>query len=81
MHHFGPEEPLLISVLVENGASVNVIEGSDVIPLNEAMETEQLPLVDKLVQNGANCCAADSKGQPIIHKALRKGLRTGNCAG
>ena len=81
IHHFGHKEPLLISVLVENGASVNVIEGSDVIPLNEAMETEQLPLVEKLVQNGANCCAADSEGQPIIHKALRKGLISGNCVG
>ena len=81
IHHHGLEEPLLISVLVENGASVNVIEGSDVIPLNEAMEKEQLPLVETLVQNGANCCAEDSEGEPIIHKALRKGLISGNCAG
>lgn len=81
IHNLGLEEPLLISVLIENGASVNVIEGSDVIPLNEAMEKDQLPLVEKLVQNGANCCAEDSEGEPIIHKALRKGLISGNCAG
>ena len=81
IHHLGLEEPLLISVLIENGASVNAIEGSDVIPLNEAMEKDQLALVETLVNNGANCCATDNEGEPLIHKALRKGLKSGNCAG
>ena len=38
---------------------------------------KNLPLVEKLVQEGANCCVASSNGEPIIHKALRKGLISG----
>ena len=81
IRHLGLKDPLLISVLVEHGASVNLIRGSDVIPLDEAMNKEQLPLVEMLVQKGANCCATDNEGEPIIHKALRKGLSIGNCIG
>ena len=77
IRHFGPKEYLLISTLVEHGASVNVIDGSDIIPLDEATSQENLPLVEKLVQEGANCCVASSNGEPIIHKALRKGLISG----
>ena len=78
LRHFGSRQPLLTSTLLENGASVNAIEGSDVIPLNEAITLEHLPLVETLVQKGANCCVASSDGEPIIHKALRIGLKTGN---
>ena len=81
IRHLGLKDPLLISVLVEHGASVNLIRGSDVIPLDEAVNKEQLPLVEMLVQKGANCCATDNEGEPIIHKALRKGLSSGNCIG
>ena len=81
IRHLGLKDPLLISVLVEHGASVNLIRGSDVIPLNEAMNKEQLPLVEMLVKKGANCCATDNEGEPIIHKALRKGLSGGNYIG
>lgn len=81
IRHLGLKDPLLISVLIGHGASVNLIGGSDVIPLNEAMNKERLPLVEMLVQKGANCCATDNEGEPIIHKALRKGLSSGNCFG
>lgn len=69
---------LLISTLLEHGASANVVEGFDAIPLDEAMRQENLPLVEKLIHNGANSCAASSDGEPMIHKALRKGLISGN---
>lgn len=69
---------LLISTLLEHGASANAIEGSDAVPLDEAMRQENLPLVEKLIHNGANFCVASSDGEPIIHKALRKGLKSGN---
>lgn len=72
------EQLLLISTLLEHGASANAIEGSDAIPLDEAMRQENLPLVEKLIHNGANSCVASSDGEPIIHKALRKGLKSGN---
>ena len=78
LRYFGSRQPLLTSALLENGVSVNAIEGSDVIPLNEAITLEHLPLVETLVQKGANCCVASSDGEPIIHKALRIGLKTGN---
>lgn len=74
---FGPEEAL-ISVLLEQGASVNVTEGSDVIPLEEAIVKENLPLVEQLVQRGANCCAVSIDGEPMVHKAMRIGLKSGN---
>ena len=78
LRHFGPRQPMLTSTLLDNGASANAIEGSDVIPLDEAIRQEHLFTVETLVQNGANCCVASSDGEPIIHKALRIGLKTGN---
>ena len=77
IRHFDPKEEL-ITALLEHGASANVIDGSNVIPLEEAMSRENLPLVEKLVQKGANYCLACSDGEPIVHKALRKGLKSGN---
>ena len=76
--HFGPKQYLLISSLLENGASANMIAGSDVIPLDEAMIQEDYPIMEKLVRAGANCCVAGSDGEPLIHKALRIGLKSGN---
>ena len=74
-----PERLPLISVLLKHGASANAIKGSDVKPLDEAMELQNLPLVEKLVRNGANPCVVGKKGEPIIHQALRKGLlKNGN---
>lgn len=74
-----PERLPLISVLLKHGASANAIEGSDVIPLDEAMTLQNLPLVEKLVHNGANSCVVGKDGEPIIHQALRKGLfKNGN---
>ena len=78
IRHFGPKQYLLISALLENRASANSIAGSDVIPLDEAMRQEDYPIVEKLVRGGANCCVAGSDGKPIIHKALRIGLQSGN---
>ena len=78
IRHFGPKQYLLISALLENGASANLIAGSDIIPLNEAMRQEDYPIVEKLVRGGANCCVASKEDEPIIHKALGIGLRNGN---
>ena len=78
IRHFGPKQYLLISALLENGALANLIAGSDVIPLDEAMRQEDYPIMEKLVRGGANCCVAGSDGEPIIHKALRIGLQSGN---
>ena len=69
----------LVSVLLKHGASANAIEGSDVIPLDEAMTLRNLALVEKLVHNGANSCVLGKDGEPIIHQALRIGLlKNGN---
>ena len=76
IRYFGPKDTL-ISVLLDQGASANVIEGSNVIPLAEAMSKDDLPLVEKLVYKGANCCVAGSDGEPLIHNALRRGLISG----
>ena len=76
IRYFGPKDAL-ISVLLDQGASANVIEGGNVIPLEEAMSKEDLPLVEKLVHKGANCCVAGSNGEPIIHNAMRRGLIRG----
>lgn len=73
-----PERLPLISALLKHGALANAIEGSDVIPLDEAMTQQNLPLVEKLVHNGANPCAVGKDGEPIIHQALRNGLKHGN---
>ena len=74
-----PERLPLISALLKDGASANAIEGSDVIPLDEAMALQNLPLVERLVHQGANPCVVGKDGEPIIHQALRKGLlKTGN---
>ncbi|XP_068717953.1 TPR and ankyrin repeat-containing protein 1-like [Montipora capricornis] len=78
IHHFHSKQPLLMFALLENGASANKIEGSQIIPLEEALKTEDLPLVEKLVQMGGNCCVASHDGDPIIHKSLKKGLENGN---
>ena len=65
----------LVSALIKHGASANAIEGSDVIPLDEAMRLRNLPLVEKLTHNGANPCVMSKDGEPIIHQALRNGLQ------
>ena len=70
-----PERLILVSVLLKHGASANAIKESDTIPLMEAMRLPNLPLVEKLVQNGANPCVMNKEGEPIIHRALRSGLQ------
>ena len=79
-----PERLILVSVLLKHGASANAIEESDAIPLVEAMRLLNLPLVEKLMQNGANPCVT-SKGEPIIHQELRsilqKNQKHGNITG
>ena len=65
----------LVSVLLKHGASANAIERSAVIPLDEAMTLRNLALVEKLIHNGANPCVLGKEGEPIIHQALRIGLR------
>ena len=77
IHHFHSKQPLLMFALLENGASANKIEGSQIIPLEEALKTEDLPLVEKLVRMGGNCCVASHDGDPIIHKSLKKDLENG----
>ena len=77
IHHFRSKQTSLISILLELGASANAIDGSTFIPLNEAIEKEDETLVEKLVQKGADCCVASSSGQPMIHKALNKGFKSG----
>ncbi|KAJ7371766.1 TPR and ankyrin repeat-containing protein 1 [Desmophyllum pertusum] len=72
-----PERLPLISALLKYGASANAIEGSDIIPLDEATRLQNLPLVEKLVHNGANSCVVGKDGGPIIHQALRIGLQNG----
>lgn len=69
---------LLVSVLLKHGASANAIEGSALIPLDEAMILQNLALVEKLIHNGANSCVLGKDGEPIIHQALRTGLRNKN---
>jgi len=68
----------LVSVLLKHGASANAIEGSTVIPLDEAMTLQNLALVEKLIHNGASPCVLGKNGEPIIHQALRIGLRDKN---
>ena len=75
---FGSEGLPLVSVLLKQGSSANAIKGSNVIPLNEAMRLQDLPLVEKLVYNGANPCVVGKDEEPIIHQALRIGLRFKN---
>ena len=70
-----PERLILVSVLLKHGASANAIKESDTIPLMEAMRLPNLPLVEKLVLNGANPCVMNKEGEPIIHRALRSGLQ------
>ena len=77
IHHFPSKQTSLMTTLLELGASANASEGSTFIPLDEAIEKEDETLVEKLVQKGADCCVASSDGQPMIHKALNKGLRSG----
>ena len=77
IHHFSSKQTSLIITLLELGASSNAIDGSTFIPLNEAIEKEDETLVEKLVQKGADCSVASSDGQPMIHKALSKGLKSG----
>ncbi|KAJ7371742.1 TPR and ankyrin repeat-containing protein 1 [Desmophyllum pertusum] len=72
-----PERLPLISALLKYGASANAIEGSDIIPLDEATRLQNLPLVEMLVHNGANSCVVGKDGGPIIHQALRIGLQNG----
>lgn len=77
-----PEQLQLISSLIKHGASANAIEESDVIPLDEAMRLRNLPLVEKLIHNGANPRVMSKEGEPIIHQALRNGLqKNGNLTG
>ena len=78
IRYFGPEGLPLVSVLLKQGSSANAIKGSDVIPLDEAMRLQNVPLVEKLVHNGANPCVVGGDGEPIIHQALRIGLRLKN---
>ena len=68
----------LVSILLKHGASANAIEGSAVIPLDEALRLQNLALVEKLIHNGANSCVFGKDGEPIIHQALRTGLRDKN---
>ena len=77
IHYFPSKQTSLMTTLLELGASANAIDGSTFIPLNEAVEKEDETLVEKLVQKGADCCVASSDGQPIIHKALNKGFKSG----
>ena len=77
IHHFHSKQPVLMSALLENGASANKIGGSQIIPLEEALKRGDLPLVEKLLQKGGNCCVASHDGDPMIHKALKKGLQNG----
>ena len=77
IHHFPSKQTSLIITLLELGASANTIDGTTFIPLEEAIEKEDETLVEKLVQRGADCCVASSDGQPMIHKALTKGLKSG----
>ena len=65
----------LVSVLLKHRASANALEGSAVIPLDEAMTLKNLALVEKLIHNGANPCVVGKESEPIIHHALRIGLR------
>ena len=68
----------LVSVLLRHGASANAIEGSAVIPLDEAITLRNLALVEKLIHNGANPCVLGRDREPIIHQALRIDLRDKN---
>ena len=68
----------LVSVLLKHGASPNAIEGSAVIPLDEAVTQRNLALVEKLIHNGANPCVVGKDREPIIHQALRIDLRDKN---
>ena len=75
----GSDELLpLVSVLLKHGASANAIDGSAVIPLDEAMTLRNLALVQKLIHNGANPCVVGKDKEPIIHQALRIDLRDKN---
>lgn len=65
----------LVSVLLKHGASANAFDGSAVIPLDEAMALNNLALVEKLIHNGANPCVVGKEREPIIHQAMRMGLR------
>ena len=77
-----PERLTFVSVLLKHGASANAIEESDTVPLAEALRPPNLPLVEKLVQNGANPCVMSKEGEPIIYQALRSGLqKNGNIIG
>ena len=77
IHHFRSKQTLLMTTLLELGASANAIDGSTFIPLKEAIEKEDEALVEKLVQMGADCSVAGDDGQPMIHRALNKGLKSG----
>lgn len=68
----------LVSVLLRHGASANAIEGSAVIPLDEAITLRNLVLVETLIHNGANPCVLGRDREPIIHQALRIDLRVKN---
>ena len=75
-----PDKLLLVSALLRHGALANPITELDTVPLEEALCQDNLPVVKKLIDNGANPCVSTvDKGGAIIHKALRWGLKNGTC--
>jgi ankyrin repeat protein len=45
----------------------------DIIPLDLALETNQVPIAKTLVHHGADLDAKDSKGFSVLHKAILRG--------
>ena len=59
-------------VLIENGAEIDPLTGTQKTPLHFAAERNFLPLVKLLVESGANLSACDNEGWSPLHYAAEK---------
>jgi ankyrin repeat protein len=59
-------------VLIESGAEIDPLTGTQKTPLHFAAERNFLPLVKLLVEHGANLSACDNEGWSPLHYAAEK---------
>ena len=55
------------------------LKNVDEVPLTEAIQQNNLTLVEELVKRKANPCAMDPNGETPLHEAMRLANRDGGC--
>ena len=60
----------VLKLLIENGANVNLIDGSKGTPLIRAIDCNKIEMVEILIENGADINMVDTKLWTLLQRAI-----------